>query len=114
MLASMTERIREIGIGRTNGAKSCDLITQILIESVVTATIGAVLGLVASAGMTHVLILLVPSENTPIIEPLAMLISFSPAIVIGIVAGLTRPSKHPASIRFRFCHSSEAGKRFFN
>jgi len=88
MLASITERVREIGIRRAIGAKSRDIFLQILIESVVTAFIGGILGLFAAAGMTHVLILLAPSENTPIIEPLSMLISFSSAIVIGIVAGL--------------------------
>ncbi len=88
MLASITERVREIGIRRAIGAKSRDIFLQILIESVVTAFIGGLLGLLASAGMTHVLILLAPSENTPVIEPIAMLISFSSAILIGIIAGL--------------------------
>jgi len=88
MLASITERIREIGIRRAIGAKSRDIFLQIIVESVVTATIGGILGLFASAGMIHVLILLAPSENTPILEPMAMLISFSCAILIGIIAGL--------------------------
>jgi len=88
MLASITERVREIGIRMAVGARQRDIFVQILVESVVTAFIGGVLGLVASAGMTKVLILLAPSENPPVTELTSLLISFSSAIIIGIVAGI--------------------------
>jgi putative ABC transport system permease protein len=45
MLASVTERTREIGIRRAVGAKKKQIITQFLIETVVLSTIGGIVGL---------------------------------------------------------------------
>ena len=47
MLASISERVREIGIRRAVGARRHDIFVQILVESVVTAIIGGILGLAA-------------------------------------------------------------------
>ncbi len=45
MLASVTERTREIGIRRAIGAKRKQIIVQFLIETVVLSTVGGVVGL---------------------------------------------------------------------
>ncbi len=87
MLASITERIREIGVRRAIGAKGRDIFLQIIVESSVIGICGGVLGLAASAGLMRLLATLTDSENTPIVEPGAILISFSFAVAIGVLSG---------------------------
>ncbi len=88
MLASISERIREIGIRRAVGAKSRDIFIQIIVESCVLAAIGGVLGLLATFGLLHLITTLVPPDNAPIIEPSAVIFSLSSAVVAGMLAGI--------------------------
>jgi len=50
MLVSVIERTREIGIRMAVGAKPIDVMTQFLVESLMLATVGGVLGLALGAG----------------------------------------------------------------
>ena len=50
MLVSVIERTREIGIRMAVGAKPVDVMTQFLVESLVLAALGGVLGLALGAG----------------------------------------------------------------
>jgi putative ABC transport system permease protein len=50
MLVSVIERTREIGIRMAVGAKPFDVMTQFLVESLVLATLGGLLGLALGAG----------------------------------------------------------------
>src|SRR5262249_52187309 len=56
MLATVTERTREIGIRRALGAKRRDIISQFLIEAVVQTTTGGMIGVLSGLGF----VLLVP------------------------------------------------------
>ena len=87
MLASVTERIREIGVRRAIGAKGRDIFLQIIVESSVIGVGGGVLGLGAAFGLLRLIAKLTESENTPIVEPGAILISFGFAVVIGVLSG---------------------------
>jgi putative ABC transport system permease protein len=88
MLASITERIREIGIRKAIGATFGSIFFQILAESVVIAGIGGLAGLLASRGLVKLLSLLSPTDFTPVITPEAMLLAFSFSVGVGILAGL--------------------------
>ena len=55
MLVSVTERTREIGIRKAVGARHGDVMTQILIEAVVLASVGGAIGVALGALVTAVL-----------------------------------------------------------
>ncbi len=54
MLATVTERTREIGIRRALGAKQKDITLQFLVEAVVQTTIGGLCGVILGLGMVYV------------------------------------------------------------
>lgn len=88
MLASITERVREIGVRKAVGATFMDVFIQILVESVVIAVIGGLAGLVASKALVRMLTLISPADYTPVITFNAMLVAFSFSVGVGILAGI--------------------------
>jgi putative ABC transport system permease protein len=88
MLASISGRIREIGIRKAVGATTLDVFVQILIESVVVAVLGGVAGLFASWGLVQLIAQVSPTENEPIITAGALAVAFGFSVAIGILAGL--------------------------
>jgi putative ABC transport system permease protein len=88
MLASISERVREIGIRKAVGATTQDLFLQILIESVVLALLGALAGLAVSFGLVQILSQFTPTDNAPIITVGAMAFAFACSAAVGILAGL--------------------------
>ncbi len=86
MLASVTERTREIGVRRAIGAKKRQIIRQFLIETTVLSTAGGIVGI----GLG----ILIPYSITlwfgmpTVITPLSILLSANISIGIGIVFGL--------------------------
>ena len=88
MLASINERIREIGICKAVGATGLAVFIQVLIESVVIALLGAAMGVLASYGFVRVLDALSPSSNAPVITPIAIAVAVAFSAGVGIVAGL--------------------------
>lgn len=88
MLASITERIREIGMRKAIGATNPAIFIQILVESIVIAILGGLFGLAASYGLVHLLEVLTPTQNSPVISLNAMLLSFAFSALVGVLAGL--------------------------
>jgi putative ABC transport system permease protein len=88
MLASITERVREIGIRKAIGATFFDVFTQILVESVVIAMIGGIAGLLTSSLLVKLLITMSPTENTPVITFESMMVAFGFSVAVGVLAGL--------------------------
>lgn len=88
MLASITERVREIGLRKAIGASNSAIFIQILVESVVIAVLGGLMGLVASLGLVKFLEYLTPTQNTPVMSLNAMLMAFAFSALVGVLAGL--------------------------
>ena len=55
MLVSVTERTKEIGIRKSLGAKSSDILTQVLAESFLISVLGGLLGILIAAGVVEAL-----------------------------------------------------------
>ena len=88
MLASITERVREIGLRKAIGATNASVFVQIQVESVVISLIGGLVGLGASNGLVLLLTVISPSENTPVITLGSMAVAFAFSAVVGVLAGL--------------------------
>ena len=88
MLASISERVREIGIRKSIGATDSDVFVQILIESVVLAVLGGIAGMVTSYALVQFIAVLAPTENTPIVTASALILAFTFSVVVGVLAGL--------------------------
>jgi len=88
MLASISERVREIGIRKAVGAATGDVFIQILVESVVIAFLGGLAGLLASYGLVGLIESFSPTDNAPIITLTAMGVAFVFSVCVGVVAGL--------------------------
>ncbi len=95
MLASVTERTREIGIRRAIGAKRRQIIFQFLIETVVLSTAGGIIGL----GMGALIPLLVTyfSGMTTVMTLAGVLLPLFISMTIGIIFGLY-PAMHAAKV----------------
>jgi putative ABC transport system permease protein len=87
MLASITERVREIGIRKAIGATFYDVFTQVLVESTVIATLGGLAGLGASVALVHLLAEVAPAI-APEITPESLVIAFAFSVSAGVLAGL--------------------------
>lgn len=86
MLASVTERTREIGIRRALGAKKKDIIMQFLIEAVILSGVGGLIGVVL--GISIPFFISVFFDMTTIVTPLAPILAFSISALIGVVFGI--------------------------
>jgi len=86
MLATVTERTREIGIRRALGAKRRDITEQFLIESVVLSGVGGVLGVVLGIGVPFIIVYF--ANMKAVVTPTSVILSFGISVGIGILFGL--------------------------
>src|SRR6266853_2217 len=85
MLVSVTERTREIGIRIAVGARQRDVLTQFLIEAFVLSALGGIVGLLI--GLIGAFVIATKNSYPLVIDPLAILIAFGVAALVGIVFG---------------------------
>jgi putative ABC transport system permease protein len=86
MLASVTERTREIGIRRAMGARRRDIISQFLIETVILSGIGGLLGV--ALGVTIPFIIEAVADMDTIIVFWSPLLAFSISAIVGVIFGI--------------------------
>ena len=86
MLATVTERTREIGVRRALGAKRKHIVTQFLVETMVLSGAGGLLGV--GVGLLIPWIVERTAELETIVTPAAPIMAFGISVLIGIVFGL--------------------------
>jgi putative ABC transport system permease protein len=86
MLASVTERTREIGIRRAIGARRIQIIGQFLVETVVLSMTGGIVGICLGFFIPW-LITLIAGMPT-VITTLSIILSLGISMAIGIIFGL--------------------------
>lgn len=87
MLASVTERTREIGVRRAIGAGRAQIIAQFLIEATMLSMAGGVVGLILGAGVLPVLITQLSGIQT-IVPMYSIVLSVGISVGVGIGFGL--------------------------
>ena len=114
MLATVTERTREIGIRRALGAKKKDIVVQFLVETVVLSSVGGVTGILGGLlcpltvnSIRDFAINSFPQiindlpetvrQTSPIIVPLSIPLAFTISLVVGISFGIY-PAVRAASL----------------
>ena len=95
MLATVTERTREIGIRRALGAKQRDIAAQFLVETLVLTGLGGIIGVVLGIGTAY---LLSYTFGVPtIIRLWSPTLAFSVSMLVGLLSG-SYPARRAAQL----------------
>jgi putative ABC transport system permease protein len=85
MLASVMERIREIGIRMATGARKTDIVFQFLAEATMISLTGGLIGIILGISLAKII-----TEFTgilTIVSPFSIIISFGVAATVGVAFG---------------------------
>jgi len=93
MLASVMERIKEIGIRMTAGATRRDITLQFLLEATMISITGGIIGIIL--GMTMAKIITSFTGILTIVSPASIFISFGVSVAVGMLFGYM-PAKKAA------------------
>ena len=85
MLASVMERIREIGVRQAIGASRKDIIVQFLSESTLISVTGGILGIILGVALSK--IIMVMFDIKTVISVFSIIISFGVSVIIGVTFG---------------------------
>lgn len=86
MLASFTERMREVGIRKAIGAKGSHILVQFLVETVIVNGLGGLLGLGVGVGFVHGMAYLL--DQVAVLTPTMILAAVGCAVSVAVVFGL--------------------------
>ena len=95
MLASVTERTKEIGIRRAIGARKSRIMVQFLINTCVLSIGGGLVGLLL--GVAIPMVITMTTDMPTVVEPYSLFLAFGISAGIGIVFGLY-PAMRAASL----------------
>jgi len=94
MLASVLERIKEIGLRLSIGAQKSDVVQQFLFEAVMISVSGGLIGVVL--GVTLAYLVSMFADIPTIISFTSILLSFGVAATVGLIFGIA-PARRAAS-----------------
>jgi len=86
MLASVTERTREIGIRRALGARQGDITYQFLIETVILSSVGGVLGVLMGVSLPMIVSRFANIET--VVSVWSIVLAFGISVGIGVIFGI--------------------------
>jgi putative ABC transport system permease protein len=94
MLASVMERIKEIGLRLSIGAKKQDIVLQFLLEAMLISISGGLIGVFLGVALANIVSRI--AEIPTIISVFSVIISFAVAATVGLVFGIA-PARKAAS-----------------
>ncbi|MDP1622095.1 MAG: ABC transporter permease [Bacteroidales bacterium] len=94
MLASVMERIKEIGIRQAIGATKRDIVLQFLMEATLLSLTGGLIGIILGLALSKIIMEL--TDILTIVSPISVIISFGVSASVGIIFGYM-PSQRAAA-----------------
>ncbi|MDW3195542.1 MAG: ABC transporter permease [Cytophagales bacterium] len=91
MLASVLERIKEIGLRLSLGAKKSDIVNQFMFEAMMISVAGGLIGIILGVIMAYLVSQI--AEIPTIVSFLSILISFGVAASVGLLFGIAPARK---------------------
>ena len=88
MLASINERVREIGIRKAIGATPFNIFSQFVAEAVTLSLLGGAAGVGVAVAVIHVLGAVLPPGSAPLLAPSAFIVGFAFSVTAGVLAGI--------------------------
>jgi putative ABC transport system permease protein len=86
MLASILERIKEIGVRRAMGATQKDVLWQFLSEAVMISLAGGVAGIIVGGVLSYIIER--AAHISTIVSPMSVAVAFGVSVAVGLVFGI--------------------------
>jgi len=85
MLASVMERIREIGVRMATGARKRDIVFQFLSEATIISITGGLIGIILGISLSKIIMQI--TDILTIVSFISIVVSFGVSVAVGIIFG---------------------------